>query len=171
MSKLLLSKHKTCLVVKDFRQNKTYTTMEYVQYVCCTVSPLTSPLYTSAMWLSSSGYCTVIMFVFSEEVRVLQAKVHKKLSNVHVTIWMSLGRRSPPPPPPPLRCWQAPFCSVWSDFWTLVSEIDAGSLSKWCGVRLFSCLWAVLQKRSQHFWYWILITIGVLKIWPKNRER
>lgn len=38
------------------------------------------------------------MFVFSEEVRVLQAKVHKKLSNVHVTIWMSLGRRSPPLP-------------------------------------------------------------------------
>lgn len=67
----------------------------------------------------------------------LQAEVHKKLSNVHMTIWMSLGRRSPPPPP--LRCWQAPFCSVWSDFWTLVSEIDAGSLSKWwCSTVLVS---------------------------------
>lgn len=133
MSKLLLSKHKTCLVVKDFRQNKTYTAMEYV----CLLYSFTldfPTIYVSAMWLSSSGYCTVIMFVFSEEVRELQAEVHKKLSNVHVTIWMSLGRRSPPPPP--LRCWQAPFCSVRSDFWTLVSEIDAGSLSK---VMVFGC--------------------------------
>lgn len=115
------------------------------------------PHYISAMWLSSSGYCTVIMFVFSEEVRVLQAEVHKKLSNVHVTIWMSLGRRSPPPPS--LRCWQAPFCSVWSDFWTLVSEIDAGSLSKWwCSTVLVSLssfsetLSTLLVLNSYHNW-------------------